>query len=81
MSRKTNGAYLHAFKYIKENIFNLNCHSFMTDFEYAMRSALTTVYPNANLYTCWFHFTQACKKRAMQSPQLIPYLRANNNVA
>lgn len=27
----------------------------------------------------WFHFTQAAKKRAMQTPQLVPYLLQNKN--
>lgn len=43
---------------------SLECQSFMTDFEKAMRSALGKVYPNASLYTCWFHFTQAVKRHA-----------------
>lgn len=81
MSRKTKQSYLHAFKYIKEYIFDLECHSFMTDFELPMRAALRELYPLVILLTCWFHFTQALKKRAMQSPQLIPYLYSNTNAA
>lgn len=75
MSRKTRRAYEHLFKYIKNSIFDIgNCESIMTDFEVAMRNALRVIFPEAELNCCWFHFTQAAKKRAMQTPQLIPYL-------
>lgn len=74
MSRKTKRAYAHVFKYIRDNLIELEGASIMSDFEIAMRRALKEVFPNTKLMSCWFHFTQAAKKRAMQSPQLIPYL-------
>lgn len=77
MSKRTKRAYEHIFNYIKSHIFDLKCASIMTDFERAMRNALACVYPDVKLLTCWFHFTQAAKKRAMQTPQLIPYLYTN----
>lgn len=77
MSRKTRRAYEHVFRYIKDKIFDLQGQSMMTDFECAMRNAIRTVHPDVKLLSCWFHFTQAVKKRAMQSPQLIPYLQQN----
>lgn len=78
MSRKTRRAYEHLFKYLKKNIIDLeNGASIMTDFECAMRNALRAVFPGIELNCCWFHFTQAAKKRAMQTPQLIPYLLQN----
>lgn len=46
----------------------LDGKSFMTDYERAMRSALGKVYPQATLFTCWFHFTQAVKRHAKQIP-------------
>lgn len=55
----------------------MNGHSITTDFERAMRNALLSLYPEMKFVTCWFHFTQAAKKRAMQTPQLIPYIRKN----
>lgn len=55
----------------------MTCHSITTDFERAMRAALRDLYPNSKFVHCWFHFTQAAKKRAMQTPQLIPYIRKN----
>lgn len=74
MSRKTKRAYAHVFKYIRDNLIELEGASIMSDFEIAMRRALKEVFPNTKLISCWFHFTQAAKKRAMQTPQLIPYL-------
>lgn len=80
MSRKTRRAYEHLFKYIKNNIIDMtNCESIMTDFEVAMRNALRVIFPGVELNCCWFHFTQAAKKRAMQTPQLIPYLLQNQS--
>lgn len=80
MSRKTRRAYEHLFKYLKNNIINLgNGKSIMTDFECAMRNALRAVFPQIKLNCCWFHFTQAAKKRAMQTPQLIPFLLQNKD--
>lgn len=77
MSKKTKRAYQHVFNYIKENLIDLEGESIMSDFEIAMRRALKEVFPETKLLSCWFHFTQAAKKRAMQSPQLIPYLLRN----
>lgn len=77
MSRKTTKAYKHMFSYIKKHVLDMSCHSMTTDFERAMRKSLRDLYPNTKFVTCWFHFTQAAKKRAMQSPQLIPHIRQN----
>lgn len=77
MSRKTQRTYEHAFQYIKKNIIDLEGKSFTTDFEVAMRNALRIVFPATKLFSCWFHFTQAAKKRAMQTPKLYPFLYQN----
>lgn len=78
MSRKTQVAYQHLFKYIKDNIFELNGKSIMTDFERAMRNALADIYPDTKMYTCWFHFTQAAKKQAMKTNRLIELIRTDS---
>lgn len=31
-----------------------------------MRNAIRCVYPNIDLNTCWFHFCQAAKRKAIQ---------------
>lgn len=78
MSRKTKSAYRHIFRYIKNNLIDLGQSvSVMTDFELAMRNALAEVFPGVKLKTCWFHFVQAAKKRASQTPLLLPYLFQN----
>lgn len=77
MSRKTTEAYTHLFTYIRDNILDMQCHSITTDFELAMRNALFSLYPNVKYRLCWFHFTQAAKKRAMQTAQFYPYIRKN----
>lgn len=77
MSRKTQKAYRHVFKYIKEKVLDMDGHSITTDFELAMRNPLAELYPAVIFILCWFHFTQAAKKRAAQTPQLQPYIRQN----
>lgn len=64
ISRKTQIAYEAIFKFIDSNIFSLVGRSFMTDFEISMRNALRILYTNAHQYTCWFYFSQACKRQA-----------------
>lgn len=46
MSRKTQVAYTHLFKYIHEHLIALDCHTFMTDYERAFRNALRSIYPD-----------------------------------
>lgn len=81
MSRKTKQSYKHAFQYIKDNILDLTGESIMTDFELAMRKVIADVFPGVKLLTCWFHFTQAAKKWAMQTLQLIPNIRKYTEAA
>lgn len=81
MTRKTKKSYLHLFKYIKDNIFDMTCFSFTTDYERAMRKALRSIYPDSKFVHCWFHFCQAAKKRAAQTPQLIPFIHNNVEAA
>lgn len=66
MTRKTEAAYTHVFQNIENTLFKLEPTSVMSDYERALRNALRTVYPNAQIIGCWFHFCQAvgkhCKK-------------------
>lgn len=55
----------------------MECKSFMTDFEKAMRNALRKCFPKPELYTCWFHFTQAVKKHASKQSNFIALIRSN----
>lgn len=78
MTRKTEVCYQHIFKYIDENVFSLQCKSFMTDFELAMRNALKSIYPNCEHNTCWFHQTQAAKQNMMKLRPLSKLIRTND---
>lgn len=64
MTRKTRASYSAVFRYIEENIFHLHPTSFTTDYECAMRKGLADIYPLAKLLSCWFHYTQAIRRRS-----------------
>lgn len=53
MDRKTKQAYNDVLMYIKENIFNMDPHMFIMDYEAAMRQAVNLVYPNSKILGCW----------------------------
>ena len=78
MTRKTEECYRNIFKHIEENIFSLQCKSFMSDFEIPMRNALASMYPNAKLNTCWFHLTQAAKKNMSKLSTLSKLIQRND---
>lgn len=63
MSKKSQIAYTHVFKYINNHIFNLTCDTFTTDYEKAMKNALRSCFPSSKLVSCWFHYTQAIRKK------------------
>lgn len=67
MSNKSQLAYEHAFNFFEKNVFKLSeAGSFTTDYELAMRAALKKINPDEQMVACYFHFAQACKKRAAQ---------------
>lgn len=81
MSRKTQVAYEHLFKYIEENVFPLSkAKTFTTDFEIAMRNAIQTVNPSAKLFACYFHHNQAVKRKASQIDGLVDLIKKNRDV-
>lgn len=79
MTKKTQAAYTHLFKYIDENVFSLRCASFMTDFEQAMRNSIAAVWPGAEYLTCWFHLCQACERQVSKNSALLKLLRTNKD--
>lgn len=81
MSKKTQECYLHVFKFIEKNICSLECNTFVTDYERAMKNAIHILYPNAILTSCWFHFTQAVRKNASQFPHFYELIRRNSDAA
>lgn len=78
MSKKSRVAYEHVFRFVEHNVFSLKCKSFTTDYEMAMRIALQTVYPNTRLVACWFHFTQAVKRRAGKFDGFVKFLSSSD---
>lgn len=66
MNKKTEESYAHIFEYIERNIFQLEPNSFTTDYEKAMRNGLKSVYKNAVLISCWFHYCQALRRKCSQ---------------
>lgn len=78
MSKKSQSAYEHAFKYVETKLFKLSsAASFTTDYEIAMRNALVTINSNAEMFACLFHYCQALKRRASQTDGLVQLIRTN----
>lgn len=77
MSRKTEEAYFDVFKFINENIINLTCTKFTSDYEISLRNALNRICPEAPIITCWFHFCQAVRRYASQINGFLVFLRSN----
>lgn len=77
MSCKKEVAYLHAFKYIEENITTLAAEWFLTDFELAIRNALGKLHPTIDRFTCWFHQTQAVRRKATQLSGFVDFIKSN----
>lgn len=79
MNRKTEASYKHILQYIENNVCSLQCVSFMTDFEIAMRNAIRDIYPDSQLNTCWFHLTQATKRKVVKYSELTKLITTNED--
>lgn len=77
MTRKTQRAYQHLLEFIEKNVCSLKCKSFTSDYEIALRNALAILYPNTRLVACWFHYSQALKRKVRQLPGFERFLRGN----
>lgn len=80
MNRKTRASYVAVFQYIEDNIFRLNPASFTTDYEQAMRTALTEIYPLAKFLACWFHYTQALRRKSSQIKNFFKEISKNKKL-
>lgn len=79
MTHKTEAAYKAVFTTINESVMNLQSFTtFMTDYERAMRNALSSVIPNAIATSCWFHFVQACKRYVQKTQELKEFINQND---
>lgn len=78
MDRKTQIAYEDVFQFITEHVYKLHqSQSFTSDYERAMRNALKKLYPTAQFYACYFHYTQAVKRRLSQLPGLLELIHGD----
>lgn len=64
MSKKSEIAYKHVFKYIDQKVFQMSPTKMIMDFERAMRKAFLSVHPDSIVLGCWFHHNQAVRRRA-----------------
>lgn len=78
ISSRTQLACTHVFRYMNENIFSLNCASFTSDYEVAMRNALRSCFPDSKLVSCWFDYCQAICRRASQLPAFFQLISTNS---
>lgn len=81
MSKKTQVCYAHVFAYIDKQICPLNAQSFMTDYEDAMRNAISGICPTATVNACWFHFCQAVKRYGAKIGGFVHYMLRNVEAA
>lgn len=54
MDKKTKRIYEDLLLYIRDNIFDMNPSVIVTDYEQAMRQAITLVFPKARNIGCWY---------------------------
>lgn len=77
MTRKTRISYSSLFKYIESNVCTLECGSYTTDYEKSMRNALHELHPESRMVSCWFHYSQALKRKASKIPGFIRFIRGD----
>ena len=78
MDKKSLSSYKYVLDYINNSIFKLEASSFITDFEYALQKSSRTIFPEAKVRGCWFHFCQAVRRRIAQKHNVwAAYLRSN----
>lgn len=78
MNRRTKTAYEAVFEFINSKVFDLSgTKTFVTDFELAMRNALSEKYPLASFTACHFHFAQAVRRNATKINGLLDFIRKN----
>lgn len=79
MSTKTENAYAAVFRYLNDNVMDLKCSMFMTDYERALRNGLASVIPDAKITSCWFHFCQAVKRNVRKLSTLMNLIKSNED--
>lgn len=80
MSRRTQETYAAVFNFINTKILRLDgAKMFITDYEVAKRNALVAKYPLAEFTACFFHFAQACRRKATKINGLIDLIKTNSS--
>lgn len=77
MTKRTTAAYIALFRYIESNICRLSPVSVMSDYETGLRNAIRTVYPACQTRGCWFHLTQAVRRKATKIHGLFRELKTD----
>jgi hypothetical protein len=81
MSRKTMECYKHFLRFIDENLIPLNNESFITDYETATTKAIKTLFSDATVWGCWFHFCQNVRRKVAKLSSLEKNIRLNKEFA
>lgn len=68
MSHKSEAAYKHVLQYLQSNVIDLKPTSVITDYECSLRNALKSVYPTVKMVGCWFHYTNALRRKSTRIP-------------
>lgn len=66
MSNRKTECYEDVFRFIEEKVFKLEPAEFITDFELAMRKAISKCFKGTTLRGCWFHYCTALRKNALR---------------
>lgn len=66
MPNKSTGCYIHVWKYLKSTFPNFNPKKAMMDFELAERNSLKKIFPNVNIFGCYFHYAKCLLKNAVK---------------
>ncbi|XP_018796576.1 PREDICTED: uncharacterized protein LOC108973641 [Bactrocera latifrons] len=69
MSHKSESAYKNFLQYLQSNVIDLKPTSVITDFECSLRNAFKRVYPTVKTVECWFHYTNALRRKDTQIPK------------
>lgn len=81
MNRKTLTCYESAFDFIIEKIidFRQTVKLYITDYEMSMKNAIRSKFAYSKLSACFFHYTQAIRRRASKIPGFFNFIRHNSS--
>lgn len=79
MSSRSTSSYNALFEHIGAFIFDLEPSTFMCDYETAMRNSISKIYPNARVSGCYFHFTQAVRRKCRSVKKKFNKVLADNS--